>query len=54
MQQTFSAASWPALANIAEGLLWLGHDRAADAIYAAIEEAEAQAERDEWAEAFAG
>ena len=56
MQKTFSATSRPVLAEIAEALLWLGYDRAADAIYAAIEdaEAEADAERSEWAEAFAG
>lgn len=54
MDKTFSAASLPALGSIAEGLLWLGYDYAADAIYSAIEEAEAAHERSEWAEVFAG
>lgn len=54
MHKTFSVGSLPILADIAEGLLWLGCDRAADAIYAAIEETEAQHERGEWAEVFGG
>lgn len=37
MNTNLNAADTQLLAGIAERLLWAGHDRAADAIYAAIE-----------------
>jgi len=54
MDKSISSASREALAEIAIALLWLGYDRAADAIYAVIEQAEAEEELRGWAEAFAG
>lgn len=53
MTQNTGNSDASALGAIAHGLLWLGFDRAADEIYAVIENATAEADGREWDDVIA-